>query len=145
MQRLLFAAHTYFSDGNVAHAAMKSEARAVHLMHRARPSSTVPSYLYAMLTPAFVFANTRNDPRYMRAPRSFNAKNQCTGRRYQYLAPSYAFAPKGQLTEVRASVRGCAVVLPTVGLRSEIRAPTTSLFFFLPAQSAVKSYFLLLF
>lgn len=36
---------------------------------------------------------------YMRAPRSFNAKNQCTGRRYQYLAPSYAFCPKGKMTE----------------------------------------------
>lgn len=42
---------------------------------------------------------------YMRAPRSFNAKNQCTGRRYQYLAPSYAFCPKGPLTEADLSFR----------------------------------------
>ena len=43
---------------------------------------------------------------FMRAPRSFNAKNQCTGRRYQYLAPSYAFSPKGELTEVRVFLSG---------------------------------------
>eukprot|EP00041_Stephanoeca_diplocostata_P014629 m.272561 g.272561 ORF g.272561 m.272561 type:complete len:580 (-) comp19747_c0_seq8:1737-3476(-) len=39
-----------------------------------------------------------------RVPRSFNCKLQCTARRYQYLAPTYAFMPKGNVSveEARA-------------------------------------------
>eukprot|EP00039_Didymoeca_costata_P033333 m.41902 g.41902 ORF g.41902 m.41902 type:complete len:494 (-) comp9822_c0_seq1:1317-2798(-) len=40
--------------------------------------------------------------RIIRVARSFNCKMQCTARRYEYLTPTYALAPKGTITEENA-------------------------------------------
>lgn len=40
-----------------------------------------------------------------RAPKSFDSRTRCSGRRYEYIMPTYVLAPKGYVTELFETVR----------------------------------------